>query len=64
MVVFHQPSYVMWSHRGIRHCLLIIQGRHTRVGSRPQVVDRLAVGELVATIPSSGIVALVGLDGL
>ena len=62
-VVFRQLSYAMWFRRGLRHRLLIIWRHCTRVGSHPRVADRLAVGELVATIPGSWVVALVGLDG-
>jgi hypothetical protein len=35
-VVFRQPSCVIWSRRGLRHCLLISRGRHTGVGSHPR----------------------------
>ena len=42
MVVIRQPSCATWSHHGLRHRLLISQGRRMRVGSLPQVVGRLA----------------------
>jgi hypothetical protein len=41
-MTFRQPSYTTWSHRGLRHRLLIIRGHRTGVGSRPRIADRLA----------------------
>jgi len=40
--MFRQPSYAMWSRRGLHHHLLISRGCQTGVGSRPQVIGRLA----------------------
>jgi hypothetical protein len=64
MVVFRQPSCATWSHRDLRHRLLISRGSRIGVGSRPRSLVVLLLVEPVATIPSSKVVAFVGLDSL
>ena len=63
MLLVHQPSYAMWSHRGLCHRLLISWGVVQELVAALGSLAILLLVELVATIPSFGVMAFAGLDG-